>query len=117
MTVAIKKHEIEVTLTSDAAGDDSETISNMEDYKITGLSYSPIITPDNSCSITLKDDSSGTIDLFIDTLNSIADASVQINKWPIPHIPFPTGNLTLAAVDMGDTKSCKVVIMIEPIRS
>ena len=116
MTLEIKPYELEFILVSDASGDASEIVSNMEDYKITGLSYSPITTPDNGCSITLKDDSAGAIDLFVDVLDSIADTSVQINDWPIPPIPFPTGDLTLAAVDMGDTKSCKIVINIDTIR-
>ena len=116
MTLEIKLYEIEFILESDAAGDASEIVSNMEDYKITGLSYSPITTPDNGCSITLKDDSAGAIDLFVDVLDSITDASVQINDWPIPPIPFPTGDLTLTAVDMGDTKSCKLLIKIEAIQ-
>jgi len=115
MTIEIKKHEIEIILTSDAAGDASETISDMEDYRITGLSYSPVVTPDNGCTITLKDDSTGAIDLFVETLDTIADASVQINNWPLPPIPFPTGDLTLTAVDLGNAKSCKVIIKKEAI--
>jgi len=113
MTVEKKKHEVEVVLTSDAAGDASETISHMERHKMTGLTYSPVVTPDNNCTITLKDDSTGAIDLFIDTLKTIVDASVQINNWPLPPVPFPAGDLTLTAVNLGNAKSCKIIMKME----